>query len=476
MRLSKTLHASLKASVCERNDIWRSLGAKTGLLLFGMVIVVVGANTNAHAGVAKFYTAPVRSTVTDEVSIVDREIALGGESATAEVTDRDRQATGKFADKSGSNWSDVFTLLSSSHSAATITAAKYSGRRSMQQDPSDATDLVIAQSNEFGHHLRHHKPPTPTPTATVTPAATPTPVQTATPVPPTPTPTATVTPTATLTPANLTTTDSLLNLGTVTTVAQNNSSQNGAANVVAAALPSDMLWELVASPWGVNSGSVGGVTMTYSGAGSVVTTVNYSALKPSSSGVNGYPFIFYGGDQWGDQIGGQPPQFPAQLSSLSALNFDVTYALSGVMGGDTDVLFDEWLIPTKTYTGGSGGAMEVEILPYCNFAYGCQPCPLIKTFTEPVTVNGTLANMSFAENSCTLGAGGDVLFSPTTPSGGFASAEIQFNMLDFLNEAAKTAGLSGWSVAGVEFGTEFGDASSLNYTLTTSKLQVSQVQ
>jgi len=245
--------------------------------------------------------------------------------------------------------------------------------------------------------------------------------------------------------------------------------------VTSATNASDVLWELVPSPWGINSGSVGASTITYSGAGSVVMNVNYSSLNPSNAGVNGYPFIFYGGDQWGDQVGGQPPLFPAQLSATQALNLDVSYALKGTLGGNSDVLFDEWLIPSDSYTGGSGGAMEVEILPYCNFAYGCEPCPVLKTFAEPVVVNGASTVMSFAENACTTGPGGDVLFSPTTPADGYASAEIQFNLLDFLNEAANTAGLANWWVAGLEFGTEFGDASALNYSLTITKFQISQM-
>src|SRR6202011_6140602 len=117
---------------------------------------------------------------------------------------------------------------------------------------------------------------------------------------------------------------------------------------------------------------------------------------------------------------------------MSALNIDVTYALSGAMGGDTDVLFDEWLIPTRTYTGGSAGALEVEVLPFFKFAFG-KTCMAIKIFTEPVTVNGTPTNMSFSEHYCGPGAGGDVLFYPINPTNGVASGEIQFNMLDFLN-------------------------------------------
>jgi len=96
--------------------------------------------------------------------------------------------------------------------------------------------------------------------------------------------------------------------------------------------------------------------MSYSGTGSITTTVNFTGLN--STAVNGYPFIFYGGDQWGDQIGDQPPHFPAQLSAMSSLIVDVDYSLSLTRTpGDFDIADDEWIIPTENYTGGSGGAL-----------------------------------------------------------------------------------------------------------------------
>ncbi len=187
--------------------------------------------------------------------------------------------------------------------------------------------------------------------------------------------------------------------------------------------------------------------MAYSGNGSITSTVNLSGLH--NQAVNAYPFIFYGGDPYGDQIGDQPPQFPAQLNSMSSLIFDVTYALTGTPAGDIDVLFDQYLIPSSTYSGGLGGVLEVEVLPYFNFADG-QACSFVKTFKEPITINGTVTNVAFSENSCGPGAGSDILFYP--PGNGYPADEIRFNMLDFANEAASTAGLSSsWWLAGLSW-------------------------
>ena len=227
----------------------------------------------------------------------------------------------------------------------------------------------------------------------------------------------------------LTTSDSLLNTGTPISVSYNAPGTDAKVGVVKSLSNSNQLWELVVSPWNVNAGS-GTIKMSYSGAGSITTQVNLTGLD--NQAVNGYPFIFYGGDQWGDQIGGQPPQFPAQLSAMSSLVADATYSLSGTFGGDIDVLYDEWLIPSKTYTGGSGGALEVEVLPYCQFAdFG--GFTLVKTFSQTVTVNGVQTSMNFDEYSSGKGAGNAVLFIPVN---GVISGEVRLDLLAFMNEGA----------------------------------------
>ncbi len=70
------------------------------------------------------------------------------------------------------------------------------------------------------------------------------------------------------------------------------------------------------------------------------------------------------------KIGGQPPQFPALTQSMRSLIGDISYSLSGTTGGDIDITYDEWLIPTPLYIGGIGGSLEVMVMPYFNFAYG----------------------------------------------------------------------------------------------------------
>ena len=289
-------------------------------------------------------------------------------------------------------------------------------------------------------------------------AAAPTPVPTPTPVQPSST--------------TLITSDSLLNTGTPASVTYTAPGSNsGIAIVTPKSGGSNQLWEFYPDPFSIGSGS-GTINMAYSGNGSITSTVNLTGLN--NQGVNAYPFIFYGGDPYGDQIGGQPPQFPAQLDTMSSLIADVNYSLSGTFGGDIDVLFDEWLIPTANYTGGISGALEVEILPYYSFVDSSTAG--LPTFTAAVTVNGTTTNMEFYEYVSGLGAGNDVVFSPVS-NHGIISGEVRFNMLDFLNEATTATGLSSsWFLAGIELGTEFGDGPTENFTFTVTKLDIEQTK
>ncbi len=245
-------------------------------------------------------------------------------------------------------------------------------------------------------------------------------------------------------PANLVTSDSLLNTGTAASITYT-APGTSSGDAIITGNSGNQLWELDPDPWGITSGS-GTINMTYSGAGSITTTVNLTGLN--SQGVNAYPMIFYGGDPWGDQIGGQPPQFPAQISSMSSLIVDASYSLSGVSVGDINILYDDYLIPSPTYTGGTGGALEeVQVLPYFSSAYGYAGS-FVKTFTEPVTVNGTVTNMNFDEYSTGTGAGNTISFYAEADQA-VISGEVRLNLLDFMNEEATTGGVdSSWWLAG----------------------------
>src|SRR5260370_15669671 len=229
-------------------------------------------------------------------------------------------------------------------------------------------------------------------------------------------------------PAPLVTSDSLLNHGTETSVSYAApGTGSGIAIVSAAANPAVELWELFPNPWNVLKGS-GSIDMTYSGAGSITTNVNLKGLNIDA--VNAFPMIFYGGDEFGDHAGTQPPKFPVQLSSLCSLVSDVAYSFSGpTMGGDMDILYDEYLIPSAGYTGGQGGALDVAIIPYFNFAFG-PGGTYVKTITEPVTVNGVATTMDFDEYVGGSGPGAVVDFDgKAAPSG-----ELLLNLLDFFNK------------------------------------------
>ena len=308
--------------------------------------------------------------------------------------------------------------------------------------------------------------PTAKPTASFTAAPTPIPTIKSSPTP-------SLKPTVTPTPAGsvLVTSDSSLNTGTAAAVTYTAPGSNsGIAIVTSKTNSNNQLWELFPDPFAIGSGN-GTIKMAYSGTGSITTTVNLSGVD--NQGVNAYPFIFYGGDQWGDQIGGQPPKFPAQLSSMSSLIGDIAYSLSGTTGGDMDITYDEWLIPASTYTGGIPGSLEVMVMPYFNFAYG-PAGSFVKTFTEPVTVNGNVVNMNFQEYSTGTG-GGNTVFFYAAPAQQVTSGEVRLNLLDFMKEGAATGGVgNSWWLAGIEFGTEFGDGATENFTFNVTKLDIEQ--
>lgn len=232
------------------------------------------------------------------------------------------------------------------------------------------------------------------------------------------------------------------------------------------------IWQLVPNPWGVNSDAVGSIQMQYAANGSVVTTVNLSNLV--SAGVNGYPFLFVGHDPYGDHMDGQPLTFPLQLGAMTSLFVDVDYSLSiaGAAPGDLNVGFDEYLIPTSGYASGLSGAVEIMVLPYFKFSWA-PAGHFVGTVTEPVFVNNKMVLMVFNEYSTGTGPGHEILFFPRDSQ--ISSGDVRFNLLDFLNTGAATAGVSSnWLLAGVEFGTEFGNTTAATYTLTTKKLQIDQ--
>jgi hypothetical protein len=269
----------------------------------------------------------------------------------------------------------------------------------------------------------------------------------------------------------LVTADSLLDTGkpgSVTYSAPGTSS--GIAQIPSATNSSDLYWNLVPDPYGITSGS-GTINIAYSGQGAIKSTVNLTGLDMDT--VDAYPFIGYGADVFGYGIDGQAPQFPAKLSSMTSLVFDTSFTLSGAFTGNIDILFDEWLMPTATYSAGASGAVEVEILPYFSFVnsfFGTY----IKTFTVPVTLNGAATTLSFDEYASAIGAGGGslILFYPTQ---GLTSGELRFDALTFMNEAASTAAVdSDWLVAGFDLGTEFGQSATEAFTFTVNKLDIEQ--
>lgn len=265
----------------------------------------------------------------------------------------------------------------------------------------------------------------------------------------------------------LVTTDSALNTGTAASTSYKAPGTSGTNTPVHPSTDSSKsLWLLYNNPWGIRSGS-GTMTQTYSGSGSITTSINLTGLP--GGGVDAYPFVLYGCDPWMDCFQDQPPKFPKQLSAMTSLTVDVKYSMTGtITGSDIDLLFDEWVCNSGTPSD-SSQCLEIEILPYysfVNFGGGT----FIKTINEPVTLNGTTTTLSFDEYV----GGTNVLFYPHVMPG-LPAGEIRFNLLDFLKSGVTAFGDNSYQyVAGIELGTEFGASSTQSYTLTINKLEIDQ--
>jgi hypothetical protein len=267
------------------------------------------------------------------------------------------------------------------------------------------------------------------------------------------------------------TSDSDLNGGKPSLVTYNAPGKSSpSAQVISRSDSKDILWNILPDPWGLTSGS-GTINVGYSGEGVIKAEVHLAGLNKAP--VDAYPFVGYGADVFGYSIHGQPLRFPAELSSMKSLIFDTSYELSGTFTGNIDILFDEWLMPATTYSGGGKGAVEVEIFGYYDFATGLFGKP-VRTFTAPATLNGEPTNLSFLEYASKIGAGGGsiVLFYPKHQ---MKAAELRFDALLFLKEAADTAKVGpNWLVPGFDLGTEFGESATEDYTFTVKKVKIEQ--
>jgi Bacterial Ig-like domain (group 2) len=279
----------------------------------------------------------------------------------------------------------------------------------------------------------------------------------------------------------LVTSDPFLNLGSATTVSYTAPGTSAGTGLVPlASATSNTIWLIYPNPWGVTAGS-GTITTNYTGSGSIAATINLTGLP--ASGVDGSPFALYGCDQYGDcSATGQPLQFPKQLSTMSSLVVDYSYALSGSINGsrDIDQIWDEWVCPASTGGGINTGdspnpCLEVEILPYFSFVDGGIGT-LARTFTVPAIVNGASTTISFDEYLSLGNSDGsnDILFYPHTLPG-ISSASLRFDFLPFFKQAVVDSGNPAFQwLMGMEPGTEFGANAAQSYALTITKLDFEQ--
>lgn len=268
-----------------------------------------------------------------------------------------------------------------------------------------------------------------------------------------------------------TTTDSALETGSPLAETSHAPGTNGAVGLVHSKSNSSTdLWLIDTNPWGVTRGS-GTLSISYPSSGSIVTTVNLHGLP--GGGVDGSPFVLLGCDQWAGCYTKQPPQFPKQLSAMSSLTVDYSYALSGSINGsrDIDMIWDEWVCKTS-HPSGIADCLEVEVLPYYSF-YDGHPTTFIRTVDLPVTLDGKSETWYLDEYSWGDGSQNITYIPQTLP--GLSGAEIRFNMLTLLDQAVKDYGSSSFSwLMGMEAGTEFGANATQSYTLKISKLEIQQ--
>lgn len=266
---------------------------------------------------------------------------------------------------------------------------------------------------------------------------------------------------------NYSNTDSALTTGGAQTGTQTSSVHTNP--VVSATSGGATLWQLLPNAWGAGSSFTGSTTVAYPGSGSVTMTINEGSLPITP--VSGYPLIAYGGDVYGDPvIGSGPIKMPISLSQMGSLIVDVAYTLTNTTAPNyQNVMFDQWLMPSLTYSGGGSGAIEVSVNTY--YAGFTPPGSKVDTMAEVVLLNGVLTTISYDVYLSGSGPGAYVVFSPGTQ---ITSGEIQFNMLDFLKEAATVAGVTGWYNAGFNYGSEYGNTATVNYSLATTKIGIQQ--
>lgn len=154
------------------------------------------------------------------------------------------------------------------------------------------------------------------------------------------------------------------------------------------------LWNLIPELFGLSDGASpsGTAYLTYTGSGTITTTVNLSGVI--ASGVIGYPNIQAGIAGGGDSAEGQPPQFAVQLNSVNSIVLGDSYSLNILdTNANHDKLLDEWVQPTAALA--DPDQLEVAIFWYYDFNQSPLSTTYIGTFTEPMVVNGTLENIQW---------------------------------------------------------------------------------
>ena len=235
------------------------------------------------------------------------------------------------------------------------------------------------------------------------------------------------------------------------------------------------MWLYYPNPYGITQGS-GSIDMSYTGSSSFGWTTNLNGLN--TAGVVAYPNISYGRSLFSaTALRVSRRSFRPRSATSCRCQSNVAYTITDneVESHNIDVLFDEWVTTdSNTLYTDIGHWLEVGVFPYLDFPGGYAGA-LVKTFQEPVTLNGTATTISFYEYSassgtCSNNQCGQAVFFYAVPDQKVASGEIAFDMLDFIKEAVTTSGIAGLNyVQAHQLGTEFGGSSEQNFSFTMSK-------
>lgn len=262
----------------------------------------------------------------------------------------------------------------------------------------------------------------------------------------------------TASPAKATNEDYNLSTGIATTVLGYNDSSYYGDYVNDSATNTIRLWFINSNLWGI-TGATGVTNVTYGGQ-KIIIDVGMSSVTGSTA----YPSVKYGRNVFGGINTAQIPLFPIQVKNFTHLNTTINYTLSR-----TDITGN--IAYDMFYTNASdSGAPDTEVMVWF-YRNGVYPSgSIVDTEVMPLILNGTQVYLPFNIYMNSYNNLTSFLLADTSA---IENGEIQIDLGLYTQHAFKRMGRSTnmwWQF--IDFGSEFGEASSQDYTLTLYKFQV----